>query len=130
MSSMTTAAHRQWPEVRRLLGRYRAGLTSLSIVLIVLGLTPLAGLPRAETAHILGLLGCQLLGLSLTLGNALAEGGLRGFLRAQALALGAFACMRSLYLIAPSQPTGAAMLIEILIPGVIAASFLFLRSRL
>ena len=67
---------------------------------------------------------------SATLGNALEDGGLRGFLRAQALALLLFAGLRTLYLLLDPQAPALALLIGVLLPGGIAASFLFLRSRL
>ena len=115
------------PAVRTWLLHGRNGLAAASLLLIAASLLPLAGLAPREPAHTLGLLGCQLLGLSLTLGNALDEGGLRGFLRAQAIGLGGFALLRALYL---AQPPGAALLAESLVPAGLAAGFLFLRSRL
>jgi hypothetical protein len=104
-------------------------LWAFSLLLIALGLAPLAGAAE-EPARTLGLLGCQLFGLALTLGNALDEGGLRGFLRAQAVALLLFAALRTLYLVLDPRTPPLAMLIGTLLPGGIAASFLFLRSRL
>ena len=118
------------PDLRRWLSHYRFGLRGLSLFLILLGLAPLSGLTPLEPAHTLGLLGCQLFGLSLTMGNALSEGGLRGFLKAQALALLMFVAMRALYLLVGEHEPGLAMWIEIVLPCGIAASFLFLRSRL
>lgn len=118
------------PELRRWLSHYRLGLRGLSLFLIALGLAPLAGLTPVEPAHTLSLLGCQLFGLSLTLGNALGEGGLRGFLKAQALGLLMFVAIRALYLGVGEHQPGLALWIEIVLPGGIAASFLFLRSRL
>lgn len=130
MNAVDTPGATSGPEPQRLLSHYRAGLRGLSLLLIVLGLAPLIGLMPLEPAHSLGLLGCQLFGLSLTLGNALNAGGLRGFLAAQSLALLLFAAMRSLYLLAGELAPGLAMLIEIVLPCGIAASFLFVRSRL
>lgn len=127
MSASLTAVA---PELRRWLSHYRFGLRGLSLFLIALGLAPLTGAVPAEPSHTLGLLGCQLFGLSLTMGNALDEGGLRGFLRAQALALLMFVAMRALYLLFGARDPALAMWIEIVLPCGIAASFLWLRSRL
>ena len=118
------------PDLRRWLAHYRFGLYGLSLLLIVLGLAPLTGLTPPEPAHILGLLGRQLFGLSLTLGNALGEGGLRGFLRAQALAPLLLAALRALYLLLSPHAPSAATWAEIILPGGIAASFFILWSRL
>lgn len=129
MSEAATAGAYRGPGARAWLWRYRWALRLASLLLIVLGLAPLAGAPD-EPARTLGLLGCQLFGLALTLGNALDDGGLRGFLRAQALALLLFAGLRTLYLLLDPQSPPLALLIGILLPGGIAASFLLLRSRL
>lgn len=129
MSGALAADSAGWVGARHWLLRYRVALRAASLLLIVLGLAPLAGAPE-EPARTLGLLGCQLFGLALTLGNALEDGGLRGFLRAQALALLLFAGLRTLYLLLDPQAPALALLIGVLLPGGIAASFLFLRSRL
>lgn len=130
MSAVASTPAARTPDLRQWLARYRFGLRGLSLFLIAMGLAPLTGMTPLEPAHTLGLLGCQLFGLSLTLGNALSEGGLRGFLRAQALGLLMFAALRALYLLLGEASAGLAMWIEIVLPGGIAASFLFLRSRL
>lgn len=129
MSGAAAADSAAWVGARHWLLRYRYVLRGASLLLIVLGLAPLAGAPD-EPARTLGLLGCQLFGLALTLGNALEDGGLRGFLRAQALALLLFAGLRTLYLLLDPRAPVLALLIGVLLPGGIAASFLFLRSRL
>ena len=130
MNTVVAGSAAPQPEAWRGLPHYRFGLRALSPLLIAPGLAPLAGVTPLEPCHTLGLLGCQLFGLSLTFGNALEAGGVRGFLRAQAFGLLLFAAMRTLYwLLGPHAPSVAACA-EIVLPGGIAASFFILRSRL
>lgn len=125
------SAHRTLQHCRLL---FRLGGASF----IALGMLPLLGrLAHADlnvaTGSTLSLLGCQLLGLSLTLDNALSGTGERGFLKATALSLLLLAGMRVAYLLADPAGGGAADLpqtAEILLLTSIALSFLHLRSRL
>lgn len=125
-------------QARRALRHYGAAFRIAGLMFLALGLGHLLGLSPdlpfdSYTWYAVSFLGCQMIGLSLTLGNALEGAGERGFLKAAAITLLLFAAMRLAYLVADATlrgVAGPALLVEILLFSGIALSFLILRSRL
>ena len=123
---------------RRALRQYGAAFRWVGLVFLALGGAHLIGVPLdlpfdSYTWYAVTFLGCQMIGLSLTLGNALDGAGERGFLKAAAITLLLFAGMRIAYLVSDATlrgVAGPALVAEILLFSGIALSFLLLRSRL